>query len=351
MLPLTLNPQRMKNTTLPLGTSWLLGSCMEARGKQDLWARRKPEALEALRERALIQSVESSNRIEGVTVDAGRLRPVIIGKVRPRDRSEEELGGYHRALHWIFTRKGPVIISGDVIRRLHGLAQGGSGDAGEWKTRDNEIIEILPNGDRRIRFVPATARQTPALIDKLCRNYNDALHDQQVPTLLLAGAFVFDFLCIHPFRDGNGRVSRLLTTLLLQSQGFDVARYISLERLIEQSKEDYYRILGDCSQDWPSGENEILPWWNYLLGTMRTAYQDLERQLGAAARPAKGDLARRTILEQAGEFTLADLAAQLPSASPQLIKLALAKCKSEGLVRLTGKGRGARWLLLHPTYR
>ena len=325
---------------------------MEAKGKQDLWTRQKPEVLAVLRERAMIQSVESSNRIEGVTVQASRLRPVVLGKARPRDRSEEELAGYRRALDWIYSRKGSVRITAGIIRKLHAFAQGGtalsgSADAGEWKRRDNEIIEILPGGDRRVRFVPAAAKDTPGLIDNLCQSYAGACEDEQVPQLLLAATFVFDFLCIHPFRDGNGRVSRLITTLLLQSLGFQVARYISLERLVEESKEDYYHVLGDCSRGWHEGKNEILPWWSYILGIVRSAYKELETQVESApARAAKSDLVRRTVLDQAGEFTLADLSAQLPSVSPQLIKKMLDELKRDGRIRLEGRGRGAKWNVL-----
>jgi Fic family protein len=321
---------------------------MEAKGKQDLWIMQKAMVLAVLRERAMIQSVESSNRIEGVTVPASRFRPVVLGKARPRDRSEEELAGYRRALDWIFSRKGSVMMTVGVIRKLHALAQGGStGDAGEWKKRNNEIIEVLPGGERRIRFVPATANDTPRLIDELCRSYLEACEVRRVPPLLLAATFVFDFLCIHPFRDGNGRVSRLITTLLLQSQGFQVARYISLERLVEESKEDYYRVLGECSRDWHEGRNEVLPWWNYVLAIVRSAYKEFETQvMSAPARPAKSDMVRRIVLEQAGDFTLADLAAQLPNASPQLIKKVLGELKREGHVRLAGRGRGATWNLI-----
>ena len=350
---LTLSSPRLAKTSLPLGTSWLLAACMEAKGKQDVWTRQKPEVLAVLRERAMIQSVESSNRIEGVTVQASRLRPVVLGKARPRDRSEEELAGYRRALDWIYSRKGSVKITAGIIRKLQMFAQGGSspsgglsgsGGAGKWKRRANEIIEILPGGDRRVRFVPAASKDTPGLIDDLCRSYVEACEDEQVPPLLLAATFVFDFLCIHPFRDVNGRVSRLITTLLLQSHGFQVARYISLERLVEESKEDYYRVLGECSRGWHEGKNEILPWWNYVLGIVRSAYQELETHMASvAARPAKSDMVRRAVLEQVGEFTLADLAAQLPSSSSQLIKKVLGELKRDGRIHLKGRGRGAKW--------
>ena len=344
---LTLRPSRLAGMSLPLGTGWLLAACMEAKGKQDLWTRQKPEALALLREQAMVQSVESSNRIEGVTIPAGRLRPLVLGKARPRDRSEEELAGYRRALEWILSRAGDVAMTVGVIRKLHAFAQGGSsGDAGEWKQRNNEIIEILPDGERRVRFTPATAKETPDLIDELCRSYLEAYEDAGVPPLLLAATVVFDFLCIHPFRDGNGRVSRLITTLLLQSQGFQVVRYVSLERLVEESKEDYYRVLGECSTGWHEGRNGILPWWNYFLGIVRSAYREFETQVTAApARPAKGDMIRRTLLEQTGSFTLAGISAQLPGVSPQLIKKVLGRMKAEGLVRLEGRGRGASWML------
>ena len=164
---LSLDPAKLTGLAVPIGTSWLLGLCMEARGKQDLWIRQKPEVLEVLREQAIIQSAESSNRIEGVTVAPGRLRPLVIGRVRPRDRSEEELAGYRAALEWIFSRKTRTAIVPDTIRRLHRLAQGGSsGDAGAWKQRNNEIIEVLPSGERSVRFVPVSAKKTPAMVEK-----------------------------------------------------------------------------------------------------------------------------------------------------------------------------------------
>jgi Fic family protein len=344
---LNLDPHKLAETTVPLGTSWLLASCMEARGKQELWTRQKPEVLRVLREQAIIQSTESSNRIEGVTVSPERLRPVVIGRAKPRDRSEEELAGYRQALDWIFSRKRTVPVTPNLVRKLHAFAQGGTtGDAGEWKKRDNEIIEILSTAERRLRFVPTSARETPMVMESLCSNYRLACEEERIPPLLIVATFVFDFLCVHPFRDGNGRVARLLTTLLLQSQDFQVSRYISLERLVEESRNEYYRVLAECSRGWHTGKNEILPWWNYFLGLVRKAYKDFEMQVeSASARPAKSDVVRRTVLGQVEEFTLADLAAQLPSTSRQLIKKVLAGMKEAGEVRLAGRGRSARWIV------
>jgi Fic family protein len=307
--------------------------------------KQKPQVLKVLREQAIIQSVESSNRIEGVTIPADRLRPVVLGKAKPRDRSEEELAGYRQALDWIFSRKRKVSVIPALIKRLHSFAQGGfSGDAGEWKERNNKIIEILPYGERKIRFVPTSAKDTPRTVEELCRNYRETTDHERVPPLLTIATFVFDLLCIHPFRDGNGRVSRLATTVLLQAHGFQVARYISLERLVEQSKDDYYGVLAECSRGWHKGKNEIVPWWNYFLSVLHRAYKDFERQVvSAEARPAKSDLVRQTVLAQVEQFTLGDLAAQLPAASTQLIKKVLAELKSQGKIRLVGRGRGARW--------
>jgi Fic family protein len=345
---LSLDPKRLAQTSIPVATGWLLGTCMEARGRQDLWIRQKPEILEALRQQAIVQSVESSNRIEGVTIRADRLRPLVLGDARPRDRSEEELAGYRRALDWIFSRKRRVSIIPPVIQRLHAFAQGGfSADAGVWKRRDNEIIEIPPDGERKVRFVPTSARGTPKTVERLCRNYREACDAEVAPPLLLVATCVFDLLCIHPFRDGNGRVSRLATTLLLQTHGFEVARYVSLERLVEENKEDYYRCLSECSRGWHDGRNEILPWWNFFLGILRRAYREFERQVESVeARPAKSRLVRQAILAQVGQFALSDLAAQVPAASPQLIKKVLAELKKQGRIRLAGRGRGARWEMI-----
>ena len=342
---LTLDPSRWADLSIPIGTGWLLGACMEARGRQDLWIRQKPEVLEVWRAQAMIQSAESSNRIEGVTVAANRLRPLVIGRAKPRDRPEEELAGYRAALDWIFSRKNRVEVTPEVIRRLHALARGGSsGDAGEWKKRDSAIVEIVPGCGRSHHFVPVSAKRTPAAMEVLCRGYRVASEEERVPPLLIVATFVLDLLCIHPFHDGNGRVSRLASSLLLQSQGFHVARYVSLERLIEESKEEYYRVLKLCSQGWREGRNEFIPWWNYFLTTLRSAYEALDRQVeSAAARPAKSDLVRQTVLGQVEPFTLADMAAQSPAVSSQLIKKVLAKLKQAGRVRLEGRGRGARW--------
>jgi Fic family protein len=260
-----LNIEMVERLDVPLATAWLLGECMQARGKQELWMHQRPEVLQALRQQAVVQSVESSNRIEGVAVAADRLRPVVLGKARPRDRSEEELVGYRKALDWIFSRKRRVAFHPEVVLKFHSLAQGGmSGDAGRWKTKNNQIIEILPNNERRVRFVPTSARNTPKAMQALCEAFRSVRRNEQIPALVAVATAVFDLLCIHPFRDGNGRVSRLVTTFLLIQEGFTVCRFISLERIVEERKEEYYQVLEQSSKGWHQGKNDINTWWKFF---------------------------------------------------------------------------------------
>ena len=323
----------------------MLAECMEARGKQDLWTSRKPEVLAALREQAIVQSVESSNRIEGVTVEAERLRPVVLHGMRPRTRPEEELAGYRRALQWIFTRKAPIEPSPRLVLHLHATAQGGqTGDAGKWKARDNEKIEFDKAGQRRTRFVPVKAKHAPGAVDALCRAYPGIRSDDGIPGLFAVASFVLDFLCIHPFRDGNGRISRLLTTALLQAEGFEVGRYVSLERIVEGSKEEYYGVLESCSRGWHEGRNEIVPWWNYFLGMLRKAYVEFGDTVEKAPqRGGKAGMVRSAVLSQTASFTLAELVHGLPSVSPPMIKNVLGKMKREGTLKTRGHGRSAVW--------
>ena len=326
-------------------TAWLLGECMQARGQQEMWLRQRPEVLEVLREQAIIQSAESSNRIEGVTVPAARLRPVVLGKSPPRDRPEEELAGYRSALNWIFSRRHRIALSPEVIRKMHLYARGASSvDAGQYKVHDNKIIETLASGERRVRFVPNSASETPLAVQTLCEAYLRARSIEHLPVLPLIATCVFDLLCIHPFRDGNGRVSRLLTTFLLEQEGSSVCRYVSLERMAEERKEEYYEVLARCSTGWHEGENDIVGWWNYFLSIMREAYRDFTQKVeNAPGRPTKSELLRRTMMNQVGPFTLSEILIQVPSASPQLAKKVLLALKQEGALKLTGRGRGALW--------
>ena len=341
----SLDEKRTHGIKIPLSTSWLLASCMEARGKQELWTRQKPEVLKALRDQAIVQSVESSNRIEGVTVDANRLRPLVVGNARPQDRPEEEIAGYRRALDWIFTSKRPIGVSPATILKLHSLAQGGMiGDAGKWKTRNNEIVELRPDGERVVRFVPTSAKQTPGAVEALCQEYLEVSAMKALPDLLLISSFVLDLLCIHPFRDGNGRVSRLMTSLLLEQTGFVVSRYVSLERLIEESRDSYYQSLHKSSQGWHDSSHDTLPWWDYFLSIVSRAYREFSEAVESRDGGAnKTELVRQVIAGTEGQFSLSEIRSQLPSVSDQLIRRVLQHMKADGSLRLVGRGRGARW--------
>ena len=264
----------LSSLTLPMSSVWLLTDVAEAKGRQELFVQRSPEALSGLRETALIQSVESSNRIEGVTVAAERLRPLVLENAAPRNRSEEEIQGYRRALELIHAEAEGLAVTPDLLQRLHSTIQQGSGDAGQWKRVNNEIVELRQGKAPVVRFRPVGVAETPSAVEEVCLLYRHAVNQSLAPPLVAIAALVFDFLCIHPFRDGNGRISRLLTLLALYQHGFEVGRYISLERLVEESREDYYGVLLLSSQGWHEGRHDLIPWLGYFLTVLKRAYKE-----------------------------------------------------------------------------
>jgi Fic family protein len=336
---------RLREVAMPVGTAWLLADVAEAKGRQELFTRQAPQILHALRETALIQSAESSNRIEGVTVSPDRLRPLVIGNARPRDRSEEEIRGYRQALQLIHTRAADLPVTPDTLSRLHRTIQDGAGDAGQWKTVNNDIVELRPGAPPRVRFRPVAADQTPSAVDELCLSYRQAVDRRLAPPLVALAALVFDFLCVHPFRDGNGRVSRLLTLLGLYHHGYEVGRYISLERLVEEARDDYYEVLRRCSEGWHTGRHDLVPWLNYFLSVVRRAYVELETRAGRvrARRGAKQAMVEAAVQDWVGEFTAADLARACPAVSRVTIRRSLRAMQAAGLVTCRGRGPGARW--------
>lgn len=345
---MTFRNQRLRDFAVPMSTNWLLNDLAEAKGKQELFTRQSPQLLKALREMALVQSVESSNRIEGVTIAPDRLRPLVLGRARPRDRSEQEIAGYRAALNVIHSKAAELQITPKLMRQLHGLCQEGSGDSGHFKKIDNEIIELRPGAAPMVRFKCVSAKATPAAIDELCLVFRHAIDQDHIPPLVATGALVLDFLCIHPFRDGNGRVSRLLTLLALYQHGYEVGRYISLERLVEESKEDYYRVLQQSSQGWHDGKHDLLPWLNHFLAILRRAYGEFEKRAGGvkAPRGAKAELVLSAIRGQMGEFRLADLERACPGVGREWIRSLLTALKATGEVSCRGKGPAARWRYL-----
>jgi Fic family protein len=336
---------RLKEIALPTGSVWLISDIAEAKGRQRLYTKQAPQLLKALREMALIQSVESSNRIEGVTVAADRLIPLVVGNAKPRDRSEEEIRGYRRALHLIHTDANKLDFSPEFLRQLHRTTQEGAADAGEWKKKENEIIEFRENAPPTIRFRPVSVADTPAAVEELCLSYRAALNQQEVQPLVSVAALVFDFLCIHPFRDGNGRISRLLTLLGLYQHGYEVGRFISLERLVEESRDDYYEALRKSSEGWHEGKHDLVPWLNYFLGVLRRAYREFEQRAGEVKSPrgAKTILVETAIDGFPGEFTLAELERACPGVSRDMVRRVLRQLQKKGRVACLGRGPSAHW--------
>ena len=347
---MTFRGGRLGGYALPPGTVWLLTEIAEARGRQELYTRQTPKLLEALRQTALIQSAESSNRIEGVTVDAKRLKPLVLSDVRPRDRSEEEVQNYRKALDLIHKSARDLDLSRETCLRLHGIIQEGAGDAGQFKRVDNEIVEMRPGQPPVVRFRALAAAATPAGIDELGRSYRHAIDQERVQPLVAVAGAVLDFLCIHPFRDGNGRVSRLLTLLLLYHHGYEVGRYISLERLAEDSKEDYYEALRRSSQGWHDGSHDLLPWLDHFLSIVRRAYRDFAQRADRlmAGRGAKTTLLRAAIASFTGEFSAADLHHAVPGVSLDMVRRVLAQEQRARRVRCVVRGRDARWTRVAP---
>jgi Fic family protein len=341
---MTFRNSRLRHYSLPMSAAWLLNDIAEARGKQELYTRQSPHVLKALREMALIQSAESSNRIEGVTVAPDRLRPLVLGNARPRDRSEQEVQGYRRALNQIHIKHEELPVTPDTLRHLHALCQSASGDAGQFKRIDNEIVELRAGGPPVVRFRCVKAKETPAAVDELCLVYRHALEQDHAPPLIAAAALVFDFLCIHPFRDGNGRVSRLLTLLALYRHGYEVGRYISLERLVEESKEDYYEVLNRSSQGWHEGRHELTPWLNFFLAVVRRAYAEFEQRAGQvkAPRGAKTGLVLAAIESQLGPFRVSDIQQVCPGVSLDMIRRLLKTFRGTK-VECLGRGPTAQW--------
>jgi Fic family protein len=343
----TFNKKFIQDLLFHPSTTWLLSQCSEARGMQEMWMKIKPETLKKLKESAIIQSAESSNRIEGVEVEKHRLIPLIFKNSRPKDRSEEEIQGYRKALDYIHNNFNKVKITPRIIKKLHQLAQGGMiSDAGQWKKRNNDIIEITQNGERSIRFRPVSADKTPKAVEQLCLGYNDIIDNSILPELICIANFIIDFLCIHPFRDGNGRVARLLTLLLLYQHGYEVGRYISIEKLIEESKEDYYDALKKSSAGWHKKDFNLLPWWNYILSIIKLAYQELKERVELSTGDNQSSLIRQTILSFEKIFSISDIMKLHPTIDRELIKKILFKMKEKKIIKLTGKGRGAQWELI-----
>lgn len=318
----------------------------EHRGRQSLYQEQAPEVLETLKRVAMVQSVESSNRIEGITVAAERLEAIVVKKTTPKGRSEQEVAGYRDVLADIHAKANRMELSPELILRFHRQMYAHTPErGGQWKEKDNAILEVRPNGRQVVRFRPVSALVTPEFIKKLCSFYQRAMDERQAEPLLIIASFIFDFECIHPFMDGNGRIGRLLTLLLLYQAGYEVGRYISLERLIEESKETYYEVLLKSSHGWHEAKHDLRPWWNYFLGTIIAAYREFEDHVRTitTARGAKREMVRQAVERLPHEFTAKELRRACPGVSPDTVRVVLRELQKEKLLICTGHGPGALW--------
>lgn len=331
---------------LQLATLRTLG---EYQGKQQLHAAQSPEALADLRQIAVVESTESSNRLEGVVVAPGRLKSLVIKNAVPKSRSEQEVAGYRDALALIHEAAADMSFSEGVVLQLHTmLYRYMPQPGGRWKAANNDIIERHPDGSTRLRFQPVAAHLAPIAMGELTGRYASALDRHLADPLVLVPLVMLDFLCIHPFPDGTGRMSRLLTLLLLYKFDYVVGRYISLERIFEESKEGYYETLEASSQGWHEGKHDVKPWLDYFWGALLRSYKEFEMRVGTVAhgRGSKGERVRAQALKRTQPFSISEIEEACPGVSRDMVRLVLRALKAEGLIASTGKGRSAKWVNL-----
>lgn len=322
----------------------------EYKGKQELYYKQTPEVLKSLKETAIIESSESSNRLEGITAPHNRIEAIIKKSTEPKNRSEQEIAGYRDALNLIHESAEHMDFSTNVILQIHSLVyRYMPGVSGRWKMTDNEIVEKNANGTiKRVRFKAVPAVATPQSMDELVKNYKFALEKNRQEPLMILPLAILDFLCIHPFDDGNGRVARLLTLLVLYHYGYEVGRYISLERIFEESKETYYETLEASSQNWHEGKHDPFPWLNYFWGTLIKAYKEFEERVGQVTITGKGaktEQIRKIVSKQIGPFSISDIEKKCRGTSRDMVRLVLRQLRDEGVIVSLGKGRSAKWEL------
>ena len=315
----------------------------EQKGQQNLFIEAQEDALSELLEIALIQSTEASNRIEGIVTTDDRLKKIVMNKTTPKGRSEREIAGYRDVLTTIHENYDYIPIKPGMILQLHRdlYRFSNSPIGGSFKNSDNIIAEQLPDGTKRVRFQPVPAWETAEAIDTICDAFQKALDDAEMDPLLLIPMFILDFLCIHPFNDGNGRMSRLLTLLLLYRSGYFVGKYISIERLIADSKETYYEALQDSSMQWHEGENDYLPFVRYMLGIVIAAYREFSSRVdilvskGLSKPEREQEIIRRTT----GRITKKQIMNQCPDISQKTVERALKDLLDNGDIVKIGGGR------------
>ncbi|MDE5801691.1 MAG: Fic family protein [Lachnospiraceae bacterium] len=319
----------------------------EFRGEQRLIADSYADVLTDLVEIAKIQSTESSNRIEGIYTSDEQLRKIVFDKTTPKTRDEQEIAGYRDVLNTIHENYEHIPVKASFVLQLHKdlYKFEGNGAGGSYKSVDNVIEEKDEKGSVRVRFQPVPAWETPEALNRLCEAYKRVMEDDVVDPLLIIPMFVIDFLCIHPFRDGNGRMSRLLTLLLLYKAGYFVGRYISIEKLIEKTKVAYYEALMESSADWHEMKNDYAPFVKYMLGVIAAAYRDFfERtKLIVQKKVPKPDRIAEEIKRHVGSITKTELVQSVPDVSPTTVQRTLNDLVKAGRILKVGGGRYTKY--------
>lgn len=319
----------------------------ECKGRQDLFVRQKPAQLERLIEVAKIQSTESSNRIEGIVTTSTRIKKLVEEKTAPKNRDEKEILGYRNVLNTIHDSHEYISVSKNHILQLHRdlLQPAGISHGGNFKNVQNYIKETKPDGTEVVRFTPLAPYETPEAIDMICNSFRDTLALEIVDPLILIPAFICDFLCIHPFNDGNGRMSRLLTLLLLYKCGYEVGKYISIEKQIETTKDVYYDVLQEIDHGWHEEENDPTPFIKYMLQMVLGCYMEFEERVGVmeetGVKSSSYDVVKAYVDNKLGKFTPADVLAECPSVGRTSIFNALKKLVEEGYIEKHGERKAA----------
>lgn len=329
------------NTLLSPDIVALLTQIHEFKGEQVLFADAERDTLAQLVEIAKIQSTEASNKIEGIYTSDERLKKLVRDKTMPRTRNEQEIAGYRDVLATIHENHDYIPLKPSIILQLHRDLYRFSGQSigGSYKNSDNVIAQTDAQGNKFVRFQPVPAWETPDAIEQVCQAFDEAVQNSEYDPLLLIPCFILDFLCIHPFNDGNGRMSRLLTLLLLYRAGYSAGKYISMEKLIEQTKETYYEVLQTSSFGWHENENDYAPFVRYTLGIIAAAYRELSSRIHAltASGLSKPDRIREIIKETLGKITKAEIKQRCPDISQVTIQRTLSDLQKSGeIIKLSG---------------
>ena len=320
----------------------LVGAIYKEAGKQELYLKQKPDKLEKLVDIAKIQSTKASNEIEGIVTTDTRIRQLMKEKTAPKNRDENEIAGYRDVLAVIHESFDAIPITQNYILQLHKIlfSYTQNPDAGRTKSVQNYISATYPDGHTETLFTPLDPFETPEALDRICAEYNRVIGNKELEPLIAIPVFIHDFLCIHPFNDGNGRMSRLLTTLLLYRAGFYVGKYVSLEAKIAKNKDLYYDALSESQNGWHDGKDDPVPFIKYLLGTVLSAYKDFEERFTIVeGNPSALESVRKAVLMKIGRFSKQDIIALCPSLSLSSIEGSLRKLVANGEIVRAGKGK------------